>query len=109
MLVNGIGTAAPARRYVVLCTDVHEWAAQVHARPQAPAQHWDICVANLFIHHFDSGQIATLFDTLGSRTDMFVACEPRRGPMPLLAGRLVGWLGANAVAREDAVASVRAG
>ena len=96
-------------RLEVLCTDVHEWAAQAHARPQAPAQHWDICVANLFIHHFDSGQIAALFDTLGSRTDMFVACEPRRGPMPLLAGRLVGWLGANAVTREDAVASVRAG
>ncbi len=96
-------------RLEVLCADVHDWAAQARARPQAPAQHWDICVANLFIHRFDSGQIAALFDALGRRTDMFVACEPRRGQMPLLASRLVGLLGANAVTREDAVASVRAG
>ena len=90
-------------RLDVLRADVLDWAAQ------PMAGHWDIGIANLFIHHFDDRQIAALFAALAERTDMFVACEPRRGRLPLLASRMVGLLGANAVTREDAVLSVRAG
>lgn len=87
----------------VLRMDVADWLAQ------PSAQYWDICIANLFIHHFDTEQIATLFDVLTTRTDMVIACEPRRGMFPLMASRLVGMLGASAVTRKDAVLSVQAG
>lgn len=72
-------------------------------------ERWDVCVANLFIHHFDERQITALFNTLSARTDLFVACEPRRERVPLYASHLVGLVGANKVTREDAVLSVRAG
>lgn len=83
--------------------DVADWVAG------APGERFDIVLANLFIHHFDEDAIGRLFGALSSRTGLFVACEPRRARLPLLASRLVGLLGANAVTRSDAVASVRAG
>jgi len=86
-----------------LCADVNEWAAQ-----QSDA-HWDVCIANLFIHHFDEKQIAVLFGALAARSDFFIACEPRRTRLPLFMSHLVGLVGANQVTREDAVLSVRAG
>ncbi len=87
----------------VLCRDVNEWiAASVRER-------WDMAIANLFVHHFDSPTISALFAVLGERSNLFMACEPRRSRLPLLASRLVFLAGANAVTREDAVLSVRAG
>lgn len=83
--------------------DVADWISG------AAGEQFDIALANLFIHHFDEEQIVHLFRALSVRTDVFVACEPRRAPLPLLASRLVGLLGANEVTRSDAVASVRAG
>lgn len=70
---------------------------------------WDMGIANLFIHHFDEHCIRALFGALARRTGFFVACEPRRGVLALAASHLVGLIGANAVTREDAVLSVRAG
>lgn len=87
----------------VLCRDVNEWIAA-----SAP-ERWDMAIANLFIHHFDSSTIAALFAALDERSNWFMACEPRRSRLPLLASRLVFLAGANAVTREDAVLSVRAG
>lgn len=87
----------------ILQADVLEWAESPMTRQ------WDIGLANLFIHHFDSMQIQTLFAALGQRTDLFVACEPRRSRLPLFASKLVGLIGANAVTRKDAVLSVQAG
>jgi hypothetical protein len=87
----------------VMCVDVMDWITQ-------PAQQRsDIVIANLFIHHFAPDQIRDLFAALARRTDMFVACEPRRARLPLLASHLVGLLGANEITRQDAVLSVRAG
>ncbi len=86
----------------VLCVDVLDWTAE-------PPMQWDVALANLFVHHFDSSQIATLFGALGQCTDWFMACEPRRGRMPLLASHLLGLTGAGAVARADAILSVEAG
>jgi 2-polyprenyl-3-methyl-5-hydroxy-6-metoxy-1,4-benzoquinol methylase len=83
--------------------DINDWAASGEARQ------FDIAIANLFIHHFEARQIARLFRALSTRTDMFVACEPRRERLPLLASRLVGLIGANEVTRKDAVISVQAG
>ncbi len=83
--------------------DVTDWIAE------SEGEHFDIAIANLFIHHFDPDQIARLFEALGRRTDRFIACEPWRARLPLLASRMVGLLGANDVTRADAVASVKAG
>lgn len=83
--------------------DINEWAARDNA------QQFDLAFANLFIHHFDTHQITRLFEALNTRTDMFVACEPRRERLPLLASFLVGLIGANEVTRKDAVLSVQAG
>lgn len=86
--------------------DVADWVAG--AGGDGFAQ-FDIALANLFIHHLDDGQILRLFNAISARSALFVACEPRRASLPLLASRLVGLLGANEVTRLDAVASVRAG
>ncbi len=69
----------------------------------------DLVVACLFLHHFDDAALATLLGTLAAHARVVVAFEPRRSAVGLLGSRLVGVLGANAVTREDAVLSVRAG
>jgi SAM-dependent methyltransferase len=69
----------------------------------------DLVVACLFLHHFDDATLAALLGTLAAHARAVVAFEPRRSSVSLLGSRLVGLLGANAVTREDAVLSVRAG
>ena len=69
----------------------------------------DIVTANLFLHHFPAPALQRLLASVAGMTRAFVACEPRRSRLSLLGGRLVFVLGANAVSRHDAVASVRAG
>jgi hypothetical protein len=83
--------------------DVFAWLEREH-HPR-----YDAIVANLFVHHFEADALSRLFRAIASITECFVACEPRRARVPLLASHLVGALGANAVTRRDAVLSVRAG
>ncbi|VWX61154.1 conserved hypothetical protein [Burkholderiales bacterium 8X] len=85
--------------------DVFAWAAE----PVDPGQRWDLVVANLFMHHFEAPELRQLLAAIEARADCFVAIEPRRGRLALAASHLVVLLGANAVTREDAVLSVRAG
>lgn len=87
----------------ILHMDLESWIAQ------GEEQQFDICLANLFIHHFDAGTIRRLFEALAVRSGMFVACEPRRAHFSLIGSRLVGLIGANDVTRTDAVLSVQAG
>jgi hypothetical protein len=68
-----------------------------------------LVMANLFLHHLDDKALRRLFSLLAERTKGLVACEPRRGPIGLLASHMLAALGANHVTRHDAVASVRAG
>ena len=70
---------------------------------------WDLVLANLFLHHFETPQLGSLLRAVARRSHRFLACEPRRAGLALAASRLVGAVGANAVTREDAVLSVRAG
>ena len=84
--------------------DVEEWVACA-----SQASRWDWIVANLFLHHFEAAELIPLFTAIASRCDRFFACEPRRGWAALAGSHLVGALGANAVTRNDAVVSVRAG
>jgi len=75
----------------------------------ATADNATLACANLFLHHLDDGALAQLFAALAGRGAGLVACEPRRDAFALAASHLVFAIGANAVSRHDAVASVRAG
>jgi hypothetical protein len=87
----------------VLCMDALEWARS------APAQHYDLCITTLFLHHFESADLGHLLAGVATRADAFIACEPRRNRITHLGSRLIGLLGANEVTREDGVKSVAAG
>jgi len=95
--------------------DALDWAARARAEPKAErlapqgARRWDLIVANLFLHHFKSAELALLLAAVASSSDHFVACEPRRAWLAWAGSHLIGALGANAVTREDAVLSVHAG
>ena len=66
-------------------------------------------MANLFLHHFQDDALRLLLARVAENSDLFVACEPRRATLPLIASRCVGVVGCNSVTRHDAVVSVRAG
>ena len=87
----------------IVNADVLEWI-------KTPlSDRYDLLMATLFIHHFDNAQLASLMPAIAARSNAVFLCEPRRGRLPLLGSRLIGLIGANAVTREDAVLSVRAG
>jgi hypothetical protein len=86
-------------------TDVFDWARE----RTDPDSHWDVIVANLFLHHFEAAPLTTLLAAIATRTDHFVAIEPRRSRLSWVGSHWVGALGANAVTRDDAVISVNAG
>jgi hypothetical protein len=74
-----------------------------------PSVDIDAVIANLFLHHFENWQLKRLLKQAARQASLFVACEPRRGRMPLLLSAMTWAIGANEVTRHDAVASVRAG
>ena len=73
------------------------------------AERYDLCIATLFLHHFEDAALRALLTGVAARAQAFVACEPRRDRLADLGSRLVAVLGSNAVTREDAVKSVAAG
>jgi hypothetical protein len=81
--------------------DVFDW---LMASEQA-----EVISANLFLHHFGQPDLARLLNLAAVRCQCFIACEPRRSRMSLVASRLLGLIGCNDVTRHDAVISVRAG
>jgi SAM-dependent methyltransferase len=83
-------------------SDALEWAAW-------PGAHYDLCIANLFLHHFETPALTTLLRAVAAAADAFVACEPRRSGLARAGSRLILLLGTNVVTREDAVKSVAAG
>lgn len=74
-----------------------------------PVQAGTWVLANLFLHHFTPESLRELLNAIAAKAELFCACEPRRGWWPLAASRMLGFVGANAVTRHDAVVSVRAG
>ncbi len=82
--------------------DVFDWLASAPGRE-------DLVLSNLFVHHFEGADLARLMRGLAARARLFVATEPLRTRLSLAASGLVGAIGANAVTRHDAPASVRAG
>lgn len=85
----------------VVVADVFDWLDQA-------APH-DLAVANLFLHHFEPATLSRLLQRVAGLSRTFVATEPRRSALALFAARSVRAIGANAVTRHDAAASVRAG
>lgn len=88
--------------------DVMDWAVNEDA-PDSQLIRCDVIVTNLFLHHFDSAPLRFLMNAMAARCNRLFACEPRRAGLALLGSHLIGAIGANAVTREDAVLSVRAG
>lgn len=85
----------------IVTADVFDWLGQA-------APH-DLAIANLFLHHFESAGLSRLLQGVAHLSHVFVATEPRRSTFALFAARSVRAIGANAVTRHDAAASVRAG
>ena len=83
--------------------DVFEWLAQSADRV------FDVIIANLFLHHFDTARLTLLLSLAAQRARTFIACEPRRSGLALVGSHLLGIVGCNDVSRHDAVVSVRAG
>jgi SAM-dependent methyltransferase len=90
-----------------LTADALEWARS--PTQQQAAAHWDVILANLFLHHFEAAGLRALLSAVAARCDVFVACEPRRSLPALIGSRLLFALGASADTRHDAIVSVRAG
>jgi hypothetical protein len=95
--------AAVGWHAVAQVVDVLDWAAA-----SVPGT-WDLVVANLFLHHFESVQLNVILDAIALGSSQFFACEPRRDWLALAGSHLIGTIGANVVTREDAVLSVHAG
>jgi hypothetical protein len=89
-----------------LIVDALQWARA--PTPQQPT-HWDIILANLFLHHFEETSLRELLSAIAARCDIFLACEPRRGFPAILGARLLPALGVSRDTRHDALTSVRAG
>jgi len=93
-----------------LVADVLDWAAEMAAKPlRDAAGHWDLVIANLFLHHFKAVPLSALLAAIETCTTCFVAYEPRRSWVAQAGSHLVGAIGANAVTRTDAILSVAAG
>ncbi|MCX2723738.1 methyltransferase domain-containing protein [Roseibium salinum] len=85
----------------VVAADVFDWLRR--------GEQQDVALANLFLHHFEDARLEPMLHDLAKVSPTFVATEPRRSRFALLAARSLGIIGANAVTRHDAPASVRAG
>jgi hypothetical protein len=69
----------------------------------------DAIVANLFLHHFQPGELGRMLHLAAKRVWAFAACEPRRSALAAAGSHLLGLVGCGEVTRHDAVVSVRAG
>lgn len=84
-------------------TDAIEWMED-----SAPSS-FDVITANLFLHHFAEGELRRLLAAAQRLAPVFIATEPRRNGVALVASGLLRLIGANEVTLHDAAASVRAG
>lgn len=87
----------------IAVADIFDWFLH------SPETHWDVVIANLFMHHFQGDHLSRLLSSISRCTPVFFCCEPRRSRLALLGSHLVGLIGAGSITREDAVLSVHAG
>lgn len=82
--------------------DVFRWLDQ-------PAPAVDVIFANLFLHEFPDQRLKALLRLAARRTNLFIACEPRRSPLTLVGAHLLGLLCCSRITRHDGVLSAHAG
>lgn len=87
----------------MVADDVFSWL-----RDPATAR-FDAIYANLFLHHFEPEPLSELLRLAAARTNLFIACEPRRSRPALVSTKLLGLAGCNDVTLHDAAVSVIAG
>jgi Methyltransferase domain len=92
-----------------ICADVFEGLTDRTHQPGEKEPLYHAIIANLFLHHFSNDDLKRLFQVCAAKAPFFIAAEPRRSPLALLAGRLVWAIGCNSVTRHDAMVSIRAG
>jgi hypothetical protein len=97
------------RAFVVLNWSVESATTDVFAWLKQSAPPVEVMLANLFLHHFPDELLADLLRMASARTNLFIACEPRRSSLALAASRSIRFIGCNDITRHDAVRSVRAG
>jgi hypothetical protein len=97
------------RAFVALNWSAESVANDVFAWLEQPFPAVDMMIANLFLHHFSDELLKALLRLAAARTNLFIACEPRRSPFALTASRLLSLIRCNVITRHDAVVSVRAG
>lgn len=97
------------REFTALNWSVESVAADVFTWLEQPSPVVDVMLANLFLHHFPDKQLEALLRLAAERTNLFIACEPRRSPLALTASRLLWFMSCNGITRHDAVVSVRGG
>ncbi len=97
------------REFASLGWAVESAASDVFTWLEQPTPVADVMLANLFLHHFQAERLGTLLRLASARTNLFLACEPRRSPLALAACRLLWLIGCNRVTQHDAAVSVRAG
>ena len=102
-------SAKTRRELVALNWSVESVSADVFTWLEQPSSTVDVMLANLFLHHFPEERLRALFRLAAARTNLFVACEPRRSPLALAASRSLWLIGCNAITQHDAIVSVRAG
>ncbi len=90
-------------RVNVVCADALIWAQTTGTK------RYDLCIATLFLHHFENPALRVLLAGVAAKSRAFIASEPRRDRLTDLGSRLVGVLGSNVVTRGDAIKSVAAG
>lgn len=81
--------------------DIFDWLPKQNAV--------DCIMANLFLHHFESEKLRELLRLIAERTNVFIACEPRRSTAALLGAAALLSLTCSAVTRYDGAISIRAG
>jgi hypothetical protein len=76
---------------------------------QSPPNPTGTIVSNLFLHQFQTEQLAELFRLAARSARVVIALEPRRSWLPRLCGRLLWVIGCGPVTCHDGPISIRAG
>jgi hypothetical protein len=85
------------------CSEALEWFRKFDS------EDCDALLANLFLHHFSSVQLAELLRETARRVQVFIGIEPLRSKWALMSTRLLALCGFNSVTCHDAPVSVCAG
>jgi hypothetical protein len=97
------------RAFIALNWSVESEATDVFTWLERPSPAVDVIFANLFLHHFTDPTLAAMMRLAATKTNGFIACEPRRSPWALAGSRMLWLIGCNDTTQHDAPVSVRAG